>query len=58
MKTQKMREKEMAEAEEKRLEKAKKDLEASRKRGVFSDGIIDLGKIDKVSELQNHVWYY
>ena len=49
MKTQKMREKEMAEAEEKRMEKAKKDMEAAKKRGVFSDGIADLGKVDKVS---------
>ena len=49
MKTQRMREKEMAEAEEKRMEKAKKDMEAAKMRGVFSDGIADLRKVDKVS---------
>ena len=48
MKTQKDRVKELAEAEEKKLEKAKKDLDAAKKRGVFSDGIVDLTKIDKV----------
>ena len=48
MKTQKIRAKELAEAEEKKLEKAKKDMEAVKKRGVFSDGISDLTKIDKV----------
>ena len=56
--TQKVRAKEMAEAEKRRLENAKKEFEATNKRRVFSDGIRDTQKIDKVPFRLHHIHVY